>query len=80
MLLVFSCVISDTCREWLLAQFWSAQHRSVFAGNFFLAWDTETWPVWLSVGPQQGVVPGQGTRGWLGLEVSSFPAEAMASP
>lgn len=81
MLLVFGCIISDTCRERLSAQDWSAQRRSIFAGKFRHALDKEMRPLSGSVyQPQQWMMSGQGTRGWLGLEVYSFPAESVPTP
>lgn len=44
MLLVFGCVISDTCREPVLARYWSAQRHHVSAGKFCHALDQETRP------------------------------------
>lgn len=73
MLLVFGCIISDTCREWLLAQFWSAQRCSVFAGNFCLALDTETWPLCGSVlGHSRGWCGGRGPGGGWDLRCPVF--------
>lgn len=44
MLLVFGCVISDTCRERVSARYWSAQCHRVSAGKFCHALDQETRP------------------------------------